>query len=54
MIQSKNNVGKWKESLRRRGEMAFANRDKDDEDFVEFLVKSQNRRFGVKENEKTR
>ena len=54
MIESKSNIGKWKEALRRRGEVAFINRDKNDELFVESLMKSQHRRIGVGINEKTR
>lgn len=51
MIERKNNIGKWKEALKRRAETAFINRDKDDEAVIGLLVKSQNRRMGVEVNE---
>lgn len=54
MIQGKNNIGKWKESLRRRAEVAFLNRDKNDDVVMDVLITSQNRRLGVETNEKTR
>lgn len=54
MIESKNNIGKWKESLRRRAEVAFLNKDKNDDVVMDVLITSQNRRLGVETNEKTR
>lgn len=54
MMEVKNNVGKWKESLKRRAEVALIGGDKNDDVVMGLLVESQKRRIGGGINEKTR
>lgn len=54
MMESKSNIGKWKESLRRRAEVVFLNRNKNDDAVMSMLMESQQRRLGVVVNEKAR
>ncbi len=54
MMEGKSNIGKWKEALKRRAEMAFVNGDKHDTDVMDLLVESQQKRVGVSINGKAR
>lgn len=54
MIERKNNIGKWKESLRRRAEMAFSNGDKRDDVVIDMLIEGQSKRLEGRMNEKAR
>lgn len=54
MMEVKNNVGKWKESLKRRAEVALIGGDKNDDVVMGLLMESQKRRIGGGINEKTR
>ena len=46
MMESKRDIGKWKEALKRKAEVAFVNGSKNDDAFIKLLLKSQDRRTG--------